>query len=95
MEWLAAARDLAIILLALVSIVALVYLIVVAKLLYDLVHMIRQEVRPIIHSVTETTQTVRGTTEFMAGVVLLPVARTAGLLALLRALLRVFRPRRR
>jgi hypothetical protein len=94
MDW-AVARDIFIIVLAIVSIITLIVLIVVAWSLWSLVQLIRLELRPILQSLNQTSQTVRGTTEFMTGLALVPVARTVGIVAAVLGLLRALRARRR
>lgn len=81
MEVLAAIRDFVIILVALAALTANVLLALVALKLWQLARELRTEVRPILHSVSSTASTVRGTTTLVGDVVVGPLARLAGLAA--------------
>lgn len=84
MEALAAARDVAIILLAVLSLVIGAVLIVLLFQVRSLIVLLREEVRPILASAQETVGTVRGTTTIVSEYVVSPVARIASLVAGLR-----------
>jgi len=84
MTALAAARDVAIILLTVLSIVIAILLIMLLLQVQGLVRLLQEEVRPILTSVQETAGTVRGTTTIVSEYVVSPVARVASFLAGLR-----------
>ena len=81
---MATARDVAIIVLALESIIIGILLVVLIVQVQGLIRMLRQEVKPILDSVQETTNTVRGTTVFVSDTVLSPVMRVAGMVSALQ-----------
>ena len=71
------ARDLAIIMLALESVVVLVLLSVLVIQMMRLVKLLREEVMPILRSTQDTVSTVRGTTDFMADHLVQPVVKAS------------------
>ncbi len=81
---LAAVRDVAIILLAVLSIVIGVLLGILLLQLQGLIRLLREEVRPILDSLQDTAGTVRGTTAIVSDYVVSPVARVASIVAGLR-----------
>jgi hypothetical protein len=87
---LAAARDVAIILLAALSLVIGALLIVLLLQLRSLIQLLREEVRPILASAQETVGTVRGTTTIVSEYVVSPVARVASLVTGLREAVQSF-----
>lgn len=70
-------RDLAIILLAIESLVIGGILIVLIWEVRNLTKMLRQEIKPIIDSADETVRTMRGTTTFMSEALVKPVVRAS------------------
>jgi len=81
---MATARDVAIIILALESIIIGALLVVLIIQIQALVRLLNEEIRPILDSVNETASTVRGTTTFVSDTVVSPVMRVAGLVSALR-----------
>ena len=81
---MATARDVAIIILALESIIIGILLAFLILQVRALVRFLREEIQPILDSVNETTSTVRGTTAFVSDTVVRPVMRVAGLISALR-----------
>ncbi len=81
MEPLEAARDVAIILLAVMSLVVGVLLVILLLQLQSLIRLLQEEVRPILTSAQETVGTVRGTTTIVSEYVVTPVARIASVVA--------------
>jgi hypothetical protein len=98
-DWLAATRDVIIIIVALVTLTANILLVILGVRIWNLVQEVRSEVRPIMSSVTETSDTIRGTTTVVGDVVIGPLARLAALSAaaqtLVRSLLTIGRGGRR
>lgn len=92
---LATVRDLAIILLAVESLLVGVVLILLVWQVASLSRMLRQEIKPILDSVRETMGSVRGTTTLISETVVAPLARTAGVVTALGVILRMFRRRGR
>ncbi len=81
---MATARDVAIIILALESIIIGILLAFLIWQVQALVRLLKEEIQPILDSVNETTSTVRGTTAFVSDTVVRPVMRVAGLISALR-----------
>lgn len=71
------ARDIAIIVLALESIVVGVLLGILVIQVMRLVRLLREEVMPILRSTQDTVSTVRGTTDFMADHLVQPVVKAS------------------
>lgn len=88
---LADVRDVAIILLAVLSIVIGVLLIILLLQLQSLIRLLREELRPILTSAQQTIGTVRGTTTIVSDYVVNPVARVASVIEGLREGLDAFR----
>jgi hypothetical protein len=86
---MATARDVAIIILAVESIIIGALLVVLIFQIQGLVRLLREEIRPILDSVNETASTVRGTTTFVSDTVVSPVMRVAGLVSALRRIIDV------
>jgi hypothetical protein len=98
-DWLAATRDVIIIIVALVTLTANILLVVLGVRIWRLVTQVRNETRPIVTSVSQTSETIRGTSSIVGDVIVGPVARLAALSAaaqtLVRSLLTVSRGGRR
>lgn len=77
-------RDIAIIVLAIESIVVGVLLAILAVQVSRLVKMLREEVQPMLEATQETVGTVRGTTTFLSEHLVTPVVRLSGTLSGLR-----------
>lgn len=92
MSALASVRDLAIILLALESLVIGVVLVVLILEIRNLAKLLREEIKPILDSADETVRTVRGTTSFVSETFLNPMIRASsfasGVMQALRILTR-------
>lgn len=71
------ARDIAIIVLALESIIIGVLLALLVIQVMKLVRMLREEVLPILHSTQDTVSTVRGTADFMSDHLVQPVVKVS------------------
>jgi hypothetical protein len=98
-DWLAATRDVIIIIVALVTLTANILLVVLGVRIWRLVSQVRNETRPIVTSVSQTSETIRGTSSIVGDVIVGPVARLAALSAaaqtLVRSLLTISRGGRR
>jgi len=88
-------RDIAIIIIAIQSIVIGTLLVILVWQVWRLVRMLQTEIKPILHETQETIQTVKGTTSFVSDNVVSPVlkvnrsvARTRGTIRSLGAGLR-------
>jgi hypothetical protein len=85
-------RDLAIILLAVESLVIGVVLIILVWEIRNLAKLLREEIKPILDSADETARTVRGTTVFVSDTLVNPMVRAssfaAGVVQALRILAR-------
>lgn len=81
---MAAARDVAIIILAVESIIIGALLAFLIFQVQALVRLLEEEIKPILDSVNETASTVRGTTSFVSDTVVSPVMRVAGLVSAIR-----------
>ena len=92
---LAAARDVAIIVLAILSLVIGVLLVMLILQLRSLIRLLEEEIRPILASAQETMGTVRGTTSIVSEYVVSPVAEVASILSGVRRTLGVFARRGR
>jgi hypothetical protein len=85
----ATVRDIAIIIIALETIVINVLLAVLIWQIWRLVKMFQTEVKPIIKDTQETVGTVRGTATFVSDNVVDPVVKASGKIAGLRRMLQV------
>lgn len=74
---MATARDIAIVLLALESIVIGIILIVLVIQVIRLIKLLREEILPIVKSTQETVGTVRGTANFMSDHLVQPVVKAS------------------
>ncbi len=87
-------RDIMIILLAVEGLFIGVALIVLIFQVGLLVYVLHEEVRPILESMQETAQTVKGTTVFLSDHLAKPVIRMKGYMAVVRSLRTLLRFRR-
>jgi hypothetical protein len=78
-DWLAATRDVVIIVVAFVSLAANVLLIILGWRLWGVVKALRAEVEPILASVNRTSDTLRGTSTLVGDIVVGPLARLAAM----------------
>jgi hypothetical protein len=90
----AAVRDLAIIVLAVWSLIIGCVLIVLLWEILNLVKLLRAEIKPILDSADETVRTLRGTTVFMSDTFVNPVVRASGVVAGVARVLRIVTKRR-
>ena len=74
---MAVVRDLAIILLAVESLVIGVVLIILVWEIRNLAKLLREEIKPILDSADETVRTVRGTTVFVSDTFVNPMVRVS------------------
>lgn len=81
----ASIRDVAIIALALVTLIIGLFLAVLIFQLQSLIVLLRDEIRPILASVKQTTSTVRGTTTFVSDSVVSPLITVASYGSAIRA----------
>lgn len=86
---LADARDIAIIILAIESIVVGVLLILLLWELRSLTRLLQEEIKPMLDSMQETIGTVKGTTELVSETIVSPAVRIGGFVAGLRRTLEV------
>ncbi len=84
-------RDIAIIVLALVTIVVGVFLAILIFQLQSLIVLLRDEIRPILESANETANTVRGTTTFVSEAVVSPMISVASYVAAVRQTIRTLK----
>lgn len=82
-------RDIIIILVGLTNVALFVLLGILVWQLWQLIKMIRTELKPIIDDTQETVGTVRGTADFVSQSVVDPMVRTSSRIAGLRRSLRV------
>jgi hypothetical protein len=80
----ATARDIAIILLALESLIIGGLLIVLILQIRNLIRVLRDEVKPILDEAHETMSTVKGTTSFVSDAVVTPIVNLASFTAAVR-----------
>ena len=71
-------RDIAVILLAIVSLVMALSLLLMVLAVTRLAGTIQQEIQPLLRSLIETSNTVKGTTQFVSDAVVRPTAKAAG-----------------
>lgn len=92
-------RDIAIIIIALQSIVIGILLGVLIWQVWRLIKMIQNEIKPILTDAQQTVNTVRGTTTFVSDTVVDPVVKTSstivGLRRTMQSLTADLRPKRR
>lgn len=81
-------RDIAIIIVAVETIIINALLIILIWQIWRLIKMVRDEIKPILEDTKETVGTVRGTADFVSGNVVDPVVKTSGKIAGFRQTLR-------
>lgn len=87
-------RDIAIILIAVETLVVGAFLIVLIWEIRSLTKMLREEILPIINSADQTVRTVRTTTSFVSENLVQPVARLNGFFAGIAEALRIIARRK-
>ncbi len=86
---MALVRDLAIILLAVESLIIGAVLIVLVWEIRNLAKLLREEIKPILESADETARTVRGTTVFVSDTFVNPMVRASGFVSGVAQALRI------
>lgn len=81
-------RDIAIIIVAVETIIINALLIILVWQIWRLIKMVRDEIKPILEDTKETVGTVRGTADFVSSNVVDPVVKTSGRIAGFRQTLR-------
>lgn len=87
-------RDIAIIVLALESLVIGLFLILLMIQVRSLTKLLQEEVKPILDSANETASTVRGTTTFVSDTIVSPLIRATSLVSGLSTVLKALTRRR-
>ena len=87
-------RDIFIILMALMMVVIGVALVVLIIQLANLTNLLQHEIKPILHSTTDTVNTLKGTVRFLSDNVSEPVIKLNESLASFRKLVDIFRIKR-
>jgi cytochrome c biogenesis protein CcdA len=87
-------RDIFIILMALMMVVMGVALVVLILQLANLTNLLQHEIKPILHSTTDTVNTLKGTVRFLSDNVSEPVIKLNESLASVRKLVDLFRLKR-
>lgn len=80
-------RDIFVIVVALETLIIGVALIVLLLQLASLINLLQNEIRPILHSATETVDSLRGTTDFLGETVVEPVIKLNSYVASVRRVL--------
>jgi nitrate reductase gamma subunit len=88
-------RDVFIIVVALETLVIGVALIIMIVQLANLINLLQNEVRPILHATSDTVNTLRGTAEFLGESVVEPVIKLNGYLAGMQRMLELMGIRRK
>lgn len=78
LEWVQLFRDIFIIILALVSIAVGVLIFLLIQEIRNLIETLQRDVKPILDSVNETANTVKGTTDFVSEKVVRPIVSAVG-----------------
>ncbi len=94
MDALAFVRDLAIVLLAVESLIIGIVLIILILEVRNLARLLRNEIKPILDSADETVRTVRGTTTFVSDTFVNPVIRVTSFATGVALALRIIARRR-
>lgn len=82
--WAATLRDIAIIVLAVESIVIGILLIILAIQIFRLVKFLEQEIKPILESAHKTTRTVEGTASIVSETLITPLVKVASFTSAVR-----------
>ena len=92
---MAVVRDVAIIVLAVESIVIGVMLIVLIWEIRSLAKLLREEIKPILDSADETVRTMRGTTTFVSETLVNPIVRVSSFVSGVGQALRILTRRKK
>ncbi len=76
---LSTARDLAIVFLAIEAFIVTLLMAIAVVMLWRLLHLIRQEIGPVLASLQETVHTVKGTTTFVSDSFVFPLIRLSSM----------------
>ncbi|MCL5951543.1 MAG: hypothetical protein M1132_07465 [Chloroflexi bacterium] len=95
MAALAFVRDLAIVLLAVESLIIGIVLIVLILEVRSLAKLLRDEIKPILNSADDTVRTLRGTTTFVSENLVTPVVRISSFMAGVSQVFRILTRRQR
>ncbi len=87
-------RDLAIVLLAVESLIIGILLIILILQVVSLTRLLRDEIKPILNTADETVRTVRGTTTFVSEAFVTPVVRISSFAAGVAQAIRILARRR-
>lgn len=87
-------RDLAIVLLAVESLVIGIVLIILVLELRSLARLLRDELKPILNSADETVRTVKGTTTFVSDTFVTPMVRVSSFVTGVTEAMRILARRR-
>lgn len=87
-------RDLAIVLLAIESLVIGIVLIILILEVRSLARLLRDEIKPILNSADETVRTVKGTTTFVSDTFVTPMVRVSSFATGVAQALRILARRR-
>jgi hypothetical protein len=91
---IALVRDLAIVVLAVESLVIGIVLVILIWEVRNLAKLLREEIKPILESADETARTVRGTTAFVSETMVNPMIRASGFVSGVMEALRILARRR-
>ncbi len=94
-NFLASARDIAIIFLAVETIIIGIFLAVLVWEVWRLIKMLNTEIKPILQSADETARTVRGTATFVSDNFVTPMVRVSSFASGVMEALRIIAGRRR
>ena len=94
-NFLASARDIAIIFLAVETIVIGIFLAVLVWEVWRLIKMLNTEIKPILQSADETARTVRGTATFVSDNFVTPMVRVSSFSSGVMETLRIIAGRRK
>lgn len=94
MSAIALVRDLAIVVLAVESLVIGIVLVILIWEVRNLAKLLREEIKPILESADETARTVRGTTAFVSETMVNPMIRASGFVSGVMEALRILARRR-
>ncbi len=94
-NFLASARDIAIIFLAVETIIIGIFLAVLVWEVWRLIKMLNTEIKPILQSADETARTVRGTATFVSDNFVTPMVRVSSFTSGVMEALRIIAGRRK
>jgi len=92
--WITTLRDIAIILLALESLIIGILLIILAVQIYKLVRFLKEEVEPVLDSAQKTAGTVQSTTSFLSETIVEPVIKVVSFASAAKQVVKILTKRR-